>query len=231
MTIINKVIAALSITEITDDLLVSPAEVIDSSTLGLTVTPRLSAQAGARYIVSVRLDGIEQPLQLISFTPIQIQDREPRNLQFGGSIAGISVITAEVSIDSSVGVLTLADVDVIVGALPNSPLRMDTGDGGLAGFDITATIVDPTIAIFTDVTSPFPLSSSAVAPDGSSASIAGVDLGDLVGPNQLGSLLADFVLTLLAVGNTDIILTVTALDDEDGFVIRRVVSNALVSVS
>lgn len=231
VAIINKVIAGLSITEITDDLLVSPAEVIDGSTLGLTVTPRATAQVGARYIVSVRLDGIEQPLQLVSFTPIQIQDREPRSLQFGGSIAGVSVITAEVSVDSSVGVLTLADVNVAVGTSPNSALRMDTGDTGLAGFDITATIIDPSIATFTDVTCPFPLAITGVSADGSSATVSCVDLGGAVGPNQIGILIADFVLSTLAVGNTDIILTITALDDDDGFIIRRVISHALVTVS
>lgn len=230
VAIINKVIAGLSITEITDDLLVSPAEVIDSQTLGLTVTPRATAQAGARYIVSVRLDGIEQPLQLVSFTPIQITDREPRSLQFAGSITGVSVITAEVSIDGSVGVLTLADVDAGVGLAANSPLTMDTGDSGLSGFNITATIVDPSIAIFTDVTCPFPLATANVAADGSSATLSCVDLGDAVGPNQL-RIIADFILSTLTIGQTDIILTVSALDDDDGFIIRRVISNALVFVT
>lgn len=226
-----KAIAGLSITEILDELVVSAAEIIDSDTIGVTVAPRPTAQAGARYIVSVRLDGVEQPLQLISFTPTQIQDREPRNLQFVGSIAGVSVITVEVSIDSSVAVLTLADVDVGIGASPNSPLRMDTGDKGLAGFDITATIVDPSILIFTNVTCPFPLAITDVSPDGSSASVSCVDLGGVVGPNEIGVLIADFILSTLAVGNTDIILTITALDDDDGFIIRRVISNALVTVS
>ncbi len=231
VAIITKAIAGLSITEITDELVVSAAEIIDSDTIGVTITPRPTAQAGARYIVSVRLDGVEQPLQLVSFTPIQIEDREPHNLQFGGSIAGVSVITVEVSIDSSVAVLTLADVASVVGGIPNTTLRMDTGDAGLAGFDITATIVNPTIAIFTDVTCPFPLAITGMSPDGSRASVSCVDLGDAVGANQLGVLIADFVLSALVVGNTDIILTIVALDDDDGFVIRRVIINSQVTVS
>ena len=126
--------------------------------------------------------------------------------------------------------MTLADVDTLNGATPNSNLRMDTGDGGLSGFNITATILDPTIATFADVTCPFPLASTNVAADGSSASIQCVDLGDAVGPNLVGILMADFVLNTLTVGQTDIILTVSALDDDDGFIIRRVISNALVIV-
>jgi len=231
VAITTKTIAGLSITEITDELIVSASEIIDSDTIGVTVTPRPTAQAGARYIVSVRLDGVEQPLQLILFTPIQIANGESRNLEFGGSIAGVSVITIEVSIDSSVAVLTLADVASVVGGIPNATLRMDTGDAGLAGFDITATIVNPAIAIFTGITCPFPLAITDVSPDGSSASVSCVDLGDAVGANQIGVLIADFVLSALAIGNTDIILTITALDDDDGFIIRRVIVNSQVTVS
>ncbi len=51
------------------------------------------------------------------------------------------------------------------------------------------------------------------------------------GANQIAVLLADFVLEALTIGQTEILLTINALDDDDGFVIRRVTRTSAVSVS
>lgn len=122
-----------------------------------------------------------------------------------------------------------------VGTTVNMEVRMSRSFNGLSGFIFSASIGDGRTAKFVDVVFPvaFPLATHDPDPvDGPTLNrAAGVDLASAIQGQQNDILLATLRIEALAVGTTDIVINVTALDDDSGFPIRNIASGATIEVA
>lgn len=242
MGINERDIAGVSITRITNDLLVSPVEFdgVDTVSIRVQVTPE--TEPDARYIVRLTLDrplgDILLPLQSSVFTQSDIDGRTVEIIPFalaGIDFNGVSGFIAEVFLDAVVADVDLGDTNVsLLTGMASQDILMNIGSGGLAGFDIDLTIEDPAIAKFTGATFPsdFPLASFSPNPvDGPLLSISGVDLGDTVNAFEMAVRLATVEIIPLAIGTSPITARIVNLDNEAGFPIQTVINNGSITVT
>lgn len=149
-----------------------------------------------------------------------------------GVIRRLSGAAADVFV-ASIGV---ADIQGNIGNTIGMAIVMrQTPIAGLAGYALRAEIANSQIAKFTDVTFPpsFPLATHDPDPvDGPLLnSVQGVDLSDVIGPEQNNVTLATLQIELLARGTTEVNVDVKQLDDDSGFDIRRTVTGGAIQVT
>lgn len=242
MGINEREIAGVSITRITNDLLVSPVEFdgVDTVSLRVQVTPE--TEPDARYIVRLKLDrplgDILLPLQSVVFTQSDIDGQVVKIIPFaleGIDFNEVSGFIAEVFLDAAIADINLDVTNLsLAGGAADHDVVMNVGSGGLTGFDIELTISDPLIAKFVGATFPasFPLSRTVPDPiDGSVARVIGVDLVDVVNAGALQEVLAVMEIEPLAVGVSAITVRIVALDNEAGFPIQAVINNGSIVVT
>ncbi len=242
MGLIVRTIAGISITDITDEVIVFPIEFSGVDTVVLRVQATPQTQAGEGYVVRVVMDrdlgDVVLPLDSVIFTQGDVDDRTiitiPFSLQ-GRDPNGVSGFIAEVFLDDAIADIDLDTTNLsLAGGVVDHNVVMNVGSGGLAGFDIELTIENATVAKFTGATFPpsFPLSNTVPDPvDGSVVRIRGVDLSDVVGAGALQEVLAVMEIEPLAVGTSAITARIVALDNEDGFHIQAVINNGSIVVT
>lgn len=242
MGINEREIAGVSITRITNDLLVSPVEFDGVDTVSLRIQATSETEPDARYIVRLKLDrplgDILLPLQSVVFTQSDIDGQAIKIMPFaleGIDFNDVSGFIAEVFLDGAI-----ADVEMGVangslsGGVVNHDILMNVGSGGLAGFTIDLTIDNPTIAKFMGATFPadFPLADFSPDPvDGPLLSITGIDLGDTVNAFEMAVRLATVEITPLAIGISPITAVISRLDNEAGFPMQAVINNGSIVVT
>lgn len=242
MGLIVRTIAGVSITNITDEVIVFPIEFSGVDTVVLRVQATSETQVGERYVVRVVMDRelgvIVLPLDSIIFTQGDVDGRVVISIPFslqGIDPNGVSGFIAQVFLDAAI-----ADIDLdvtslsLAGGVGDQDVLMNVGSGGLAGFTVDLTIDDPTIAKFTGATFPadFPLASFSPDPvDGPLLSLTGVDLGDTVNAFEMAVRLATVEITPLVVGDSPITAVVSRLDNEAGFPIQVVIIHGSIVVT
>ncbi len=229
MSLLIREIAGLSITKITDEVTVLPVEIVGVDQILVRVAPTILTQVGARYLIGVKIDrGSEVnvlDLEEIQFTQDDIDNLTNFTFPFTVTdLEGVETFIVEAFLDASVASVRfiggLGSVDMLSGV----DIEIDTGAGGLAGFIIDITVLDPTIAKITDVIFPasMPLNGFFPSPvDGPTVEITGADLADVVKDGKTGVLLATIQVMGLAVGNTAFDVVVKQLDDDKGFPVRH----------
>jgi len=242
MGLIIRTIAGISITDITDEVVVFPVEIGDVNTVLVKMQPTPEAQVGERYVVQLKLDFGESvttlPLDSIIFMQSDIDSRQAFTVPFDISdfdLNGVSGFIAEVFLDASIANIFVNNGNgSLTGGLIHNDIVMDVGSGGLAGFDIELTISDPLIAKFVGASFPvtFPLSNIVPDPvDGPVFRIRRVDLADAVQAGALQETLATLDIQPLAVGTSEITAFSVALDDEKGSHIQSVIENGSIVVT
>lgn len=103
------------------------------------------------------------------------------------------------------------DARVILGDFIEIPIMLDSAPAGLAGFRLSVTVGSP-IVVFAATSDMLPIVS--IAPEG--ATIAAVDLMDLVTPGMTGIELARLTVKAEAAGQASLTTSVTAMDDDSG---------------
>ena len=241
MGLIIRTIAGISITKITDEVIVFPVEIADMETVLVKMLPTPTTQVGERYVVQLKLDMgdtvVVLPLDSIIFAQADIDSGNAFTVPFDLSefdINGVMGYIVEVFLDAAI-----ADVEVgvangsLTDGLPPTDIVMNVGSGGLAGFDIELTIGDPSIAKFIGAIFPpsFPLANTVPDPiDGPVVRIRGVDLADVVNAGEF-AVLATLDIEPLAIGVSTITAQIVALDNEAGFPIQAVINNGSIVVT
>jgi len=242
MGLIVRTIAGVSITNITDEVIVFPIEFSGVDTVVLRVQATPETQVGERYVVRVVMDrelgDIVLPLDSFIFAQGDVDDRAVLTIPFslqGIDPNGVSGFITEVFLDAAIADVNLDVTNLsLAGGAVDHNVVMNVGSGGLAGFDIELTIQDPVIAKFTEAVFPaaFPLSNTVPDPvDGPVVRIRGVDLGDVVGTGALQEVLAVMEIEPLAIGISVVTAQLVALDDEAGNPIQAVINNGSILVT
>ncbi len=241
MGLIVRTIAGISITEITDEVIVFPIEIADLNTVFVKMLPTPTTQVGERYVVQLKLDmgdSVEVlPLDSIIFAQSDIDSKNALSIPFDVSefdLNGIEGYIAEVFLDSAIADIDVGEANGTLGSDVTHNIVMNVGSGGLAGFDIELTISDPLIAKFTGAAFPpsFPLSNIVPDPvDGPVVRIRGIDLADVVNADALQEVLATIDVEPLTIGVSTITARVVALDNEAGFPIQSVINNGSITVT
>lgn len=242
MGLIVRTIAGISITNITDEVIVFPIEFSGVDTVVLRVQATPETQVGERYVVRVVMDrelgDIVLPLDSVIFTQDDVDGHVVTSIPFslqGIDPNGVSGFIAEVFLDAAV-----ADIEVGVangslsGGLPPTDIVMNVGSGDLAGFDIELTIEDAAVAKFIGAVFPPSFELAATVPDpvdGPVVRVRGVDLPpDDINAGEL-TVLATLDIEPLAVGTSTITARIVALDNEAGFPIQVVINNGSIVVT
>jgi len=122
-----------------------------------------------------------------------------------------------------------------VGGTVPAELSLSNAPDGLAGFDVTVSVDDTSVATVAGVTMadafPSDVSEVSVADDGSSVSIAASDIEDTVQNGASDVALATLSLGLNAEGETGATLSVDALDADDGSVIDATTDTGVLTVA
>lgn len=229
MSLIIREIAGLSITKVTDEVTVFPVEIVGVDQILVRVAPTSLTQVGARYLIGVKIDrGSEVDvldLEEITFTQDDIDNLTTFTFPFTvADLEAVETFIVEAFLDASVASVRfiggLGSVDMLTGV----EIEIDTGAGGLAGFIIDITILDPAIAKITNVIFPASMPLNQLFPnpvDGPTVEISGVDIADAVKGGESGVLLATIQVMALAVGNTAFDVVVKQLDDDKGLPVRH----------
>jgi len=239
MGLLTRQIAGISITEITDEVIVFPVEIVDTNTVLVKMQPTATTQAAERYVVQLKLDRgavvDTLPLDSIIFTDNDVDFGQSFTIPFTVTdLAGIEGFIAEVFLDDAIAdVFVPNPIFTGIGGTALHDLSMIAGSGGLAGYTIELTIADPSIAKFTGASFPpdFPLTTIVPDPvDGPVMTISAVDLLDSIGTLD-DATLATLSIESLAIGETAINARVIRLDDDAGFQIRAIIEQGVVKVS
>ncbi len=241
MGINEREIAGISITKITNDILVSPVELDGIDTVCLRVQATPETEPNERYILRIKLDrtlgDILLPLQSVVFTQGDIDGRAVKIIPFaleGIDFNEVSGFIAEASLDATIADIDVGVSDTALEVNVEQNIQMNVGSGGLAGFDIELTISDPLIAKFVGAFFPpsFPLSNTVPDPvDGAVVRIRGVDLADVVNAGAFQEVLATLDIQPLSIGVSTITARIVALDNEAGFPIQSVINNGSITVT
>ncbi len=229
MSIIIREIAGLSITKITDEVMVFSVAIVGLDQILVSVAPTALTQVGERYLIGVKIDrGSEVDvlnLEEITFTQDNIDNLTTFTFPFTvADLESVETFIAEAFLDASIASVRVLPGPGSIGLSSNVDITMDTGVGGLAGFIIDISIVDASVAKITNVFFPPELGLNQFDPDpvdGPDVEIKAVDLGDAVKGGQLDVRLATIQLEGLAVGNTALDVVVKQLDDDKGFPVRH----------
>lgn len=222
MGILVKAIAGVGILIVSDDIQVPPVSIVGANQLDLTLIPNPTAQADTAYIVELLLDNLSVGFKAVEWTAAQIAAAEPRPLSFTGlDLAGVGSMIVTAGFDDSVAVIDASDATGGPLGVVNVELRMrEVPPAGLAGYTLNATLQDGAVAKITGVSFPteFPLGTIVPDPvDGPTVQVSAVDLSSVVNGGDFDVLLATLTVELLAAGATEVVLDVTALDDDSGF--------------
>ena len=230
MSLIIREIAGLSITKVTDEVTVFPVEIIGVDQVLVKVTPTALTQVGVRYLIGVKIDQGSKvdvlDLEEITFTQDQIDLFIPFTFPFTiANLEDVETFIVEAFLDAAVASVRvfLSGIGSVAG-VTDVNIEIDTGIGGLAGFIIDISIVDPTIAKIINVFFPPEFGLSQFVPDpvdGPTVKVSGVDLGDVIQGDVKGIRLASVQLEGLAVGMTAIDVVIKRLDDDKGFPVRH----------
>lgn len=133
-------------------------------------------------------------------------------------------------------VIFASDVMNRVGQTVNVPVVMElVPPSGLAGYDLQAGILDPSVARFVDVVFPAAFSLNSHTPDPVSGnrltSISGVDLGDAITGGETNLTLCTLRVELLTVGSTTLAFGRNAVDDDGGFPIDILTRTPTITVA
>ena len=229
VSVIIREIAGLSITKVTDEVTVFPVEIIGVDEVLVKVAPTALTQVDARYLIGVKVDrGSEVDvldLEEVAFSQDDIDNLTGFTFPFTvADLEGVETFIVEAFLDAAVASVRVTPGPGSVTMLSGMDIEIDTGVGGLAGFIMDISIVDPSVAKIVNVFFPTELGLNQFDPNpvnGPAVQISAVDLGDSVKGGALGVRLATIQLEGLAVGTTAIDVEITQLDDDKGFPIRH----------
>lgn len=234
MTINERDVAGIGIVNFTDQVGVAISILSDDS-IEVALTPQSNAVSGATYVVLAVVDGAPSALQGAEWTAAEIASGVVKRLIFTGlDLRNVTKIIVGVDIDPAVAVITVADGAGGVGTSFQTSIVMDHALTGLSGYIIDATIVDPAVARFTDVTFPptFPLNTHTPDPvSGPAVQLVGSDLAQVINVGDVDILLADLQIEGLAAGVSEVRLVVTRLDDDSGGAVRSIVRSGTITIS
>ncbi len=242
MGLIIRTIAGISITKITDEVIVFPVEIADMDTVLVKMLPTPTTQVGERYVVQLKLDMgdtvVTLPFGSIILAQADVDSGNAFTIPFDVSdhdLNGIKGYIAEVFLDAAIADIGIDGVNgTLTNGVTHGEIVMNVGGGGLAGFDIELTISDPLIAKFVGAFFPpsFPLSNTVPDPvDGAVVRIRGVDLADVVNAGAFQEVLATLDIQPLSIGISTITARIVALDNEAGFPIQSVINNGSITVT
>jgi len=129
--------------------------------------------------------------------------------------------------------VSVTDERVAPDATTTSAVTLSGAPNGLSGYNVTVRVADPSVATITDASVPerFGLSEIRIVDDGAAVVLKAADTSDDVGPGDTEIPLGTVTVRGESVGETELGVEVTQVDDDDGGRLRPTTSAGTLTVA
>jgi len=129
--------------------------------------------------------------------------------------------------------VSVTDERVAPDATTTSAVTLSGAPNGLSGYNVTVRVADPSVATITDASVPerFGLSEIRIVDDGAAVVLKAADTSDDVGPGDTEIPLGTVTVRGESVGETELGVEVTQVDDDDGSRLRPTTSAGTLTVA